>query len=70
MALITETFAPKANAVEAALDRIARFFDALRAGHAAAADFDRYAHMSDAALAAKGLDREKVSRAIMQRHFG
>ena len=70
MALITENIAPKANAFEAALDRITRFFDALRAGQAAAAEFDRFAHMSDATLAAKGLDREKVSRAIMQRHFG
>lgn len=70
MALITENFTTKANVLEAALDRIARFFDALRAGQAAAAEFDRYAHMSDTALAAKGLDRETVSRAIMQRHFG
>ena len=70
MALITENFAPKATALAAALDRIGRFFDALRAGQEAAADFDRYAHLSDAALAAKGLNRETVSRAILQRHFG
>lgn len=70
MALITENVVLKANAFEAALDRIVRFFEALRAGQAAAADLDRFAHMSDAALAAKGLNRETVSRAIMQRHFG
>lgn len=69
MAFITDHIAPKAHALEAALDRIGRFFDALRAGHAAAAELDRYAHLSDAALAAKGLDREKVARAIMDRHF-
>ena len=70
MALITENFAPKTTALTAALERIGRFFEALRAGHAAASDLDRYSMMSDEALAAKGLTREGVSRAILQRHFG
>ena len=70
MALITEHYALKLNALEAALDRVGQFFEALRAGHAAAAEFDRYTHMSDAALAEKGLDRATVTRAILERHFG
>lgn len=70
MALITENIAPKTTALTAALDRIGRFFDALRAGHAAASDLDRFSAMSDEALAAKGMTREGVTRAIMDRHFG
>ncbi|MFK7945505.1 MAG: hypothetical protein AB8B85_21710 [Paracoccaceae bacterium] len=70
MALVTENFAPNTNAITAFADRVVRFFDALRAGQAAAADFERFSYMSDEALASKGLSRETVSRAIMERHFG
>ena len=69
MAAITEHFAPKLTAIEGAFDRIGRFFEALRAGQAAAHDLDRFAAMSDEALARRGLSRETVGRAIMERHF-
>ena len=70
MASITEHFAPKMTALEGAFDKLGRFFQALRAGQAAAHDLDRYNAMSDEALARHGFDRATVSRAVMERHFG
>lgn len=70
MALITDIATPKLTALESALDRMAHFFEALRAGNAAAADYERMAGMSDEALARRGLTRHEVSRTILERHFG
>lgn len=70
MSMITEFLAPRLNATESALDRIGRFFDALRAGQAAAHEYDRLSGETDIALARKGLTRETVARAVLDRHFG
>lgn len=70
MASITEITTPKLSAVESALDRIAHFFEALRAGQAAAADYERLSGQSTEALARKGLTREGVARAVLERNFG
>ena len=70
MTSITETLAPRLTAFEHALDRFGRFFDALRAGNAAARELDRYNAMSDEALARQGLTRADVTRAVVERHFG
>ena len=69
MAHIAETFAPRFTAIEAAFDRIGRFFETLRAAQNAAVEFDRLSAMSDQALATKGYDRSTVTRAILDRHF-
>lgn len=70
MTTITEFLAPRLTATESAFDRIGRFFDAMRAGQAAAHDYDRLSGATDAELARKGLTRETVARAVLERNFG
>lgn len=52
------------------LTRIGNFFAALRGGYAAARDFEHLEHMSDEALARKGLTRSDAMRRLMERNFG
>ncbi len=70
MAMMTDTNAPATLPSLSLGTRIAAFFGALAAGSAAARDFERMQGQSDEALARKGLTRQTVARAVMERHFG
>lgn len=52
------------------LNRVGDFFATLQAGYAAARDFQHLEHMSDDALARKGLTRPDAMRRVMERNFG
>lgn len=71
MAMLTDTNPPAAAAKPLNLGaRISAFFGAFAAGNAAARDFEHLQGMSDEALAAKGLTRSEVARAVLERNFG
>lgn len=51
------------------LGNIGNLFVSIAAAQQAAADFERMNNRTDAELAAKGLRRSEVSRAVFERHF-
>jgi hypothetical protein len=70
MAMLTDTNPPIAAKPLNLGARISAFFGALAAGNAAARDFERLQGLTEEALAAKGLTRETVARAVLERNFG
>ncbi|MEM6624843.1 MAG: DUF1127 domain-containing protein [Pseudomonadota bacterium] len=72
MATVTANHTPTRRDARApdVFARIGEFFAALRAGYAAAREYEALQHLSDDALARKGLTRPDAMRRVMERNFG
>jgi hypothetical protein len=69
MSVLTETLSHVDLGIGRLLTNIGRVFGSIAAAQDAAAEYERMNNRTDAELAAKGLHRSDVSRAIFELHF-